>query len=274
MAKCCALGDHADTSAERVSQYVFIAVMLLMFTASTTLTSIWCASMSRMGGMPMPGGWTMSMAWMAMPGQTWTVTAASFLCMWVVMMVAMMLPSLLPMLWRYRRFVRSTGVTRIDRLTTLVGLGYFCVWTLFGILVFVAGAALATLTMQLPTLARAAPLLMGGVLLIAGALQFTAWKAHYLGCCRAARVPNGKSANSYSAWRHGLRLGLDCNYCCANLMLILLVIGVMDLRAMFVVTAAISVERLLPGGVYIARASGVIAAGAGLFLMLLEFHTE
>jgi hypothetical protein len=42
--------------------------------------------------MPMPGGWTMSMAWMRMPGQTWPGAAASFLGMWVVMMVAMMLP--------------------------------------------------------------------------------------------------------------------------------------------------------------------------------------
>ena len=58
--------------------------------------------MSAMGGMTMPGGWTMSMMWMRMPGLTWPGTAASFLGMWVVMMVAMMLPSLAPMLWRYR----------------------------------------------------------------------------------------------------------------------------------------------------------------------------
>jgi len=32
----------------------------------------------------MPGGWTMSMAWVRMPGQSWPVAAASFLGMWVV----------------------------------------------------------------------------------------------------------------------------------------------------------------------------------------------
>ena len=41
--------------------------------------------------MPMPGGWTMSMTWMRVPGQTWA-GAASFLAMWIAMMVAMMLP--------------------------------------------------------------------------------------------------------------------------------------------------------------------------------------
>ena len=55
-----------------------------------------------MGDMPMPGGWAMSMMWMRMPGQTWPGAAASFLGTWTAMMVAMMLPSLVPMLWRYR----------------------------------------------------------------------------------------------------------------------------------------------------------------------------
>jgi hypothetical protein len=73
----------------------------LLFAANAAVTS-WCASMSAMCEMPMPGGWTMSMAWMRMPGQTWTGVAASFLGMWVVMMVAMMLPSFVPMLLRHR----------------------------------------------------------------------------------------------------------------------------------------------------------------------------
>jgi predicted metal-binding membrane protein len=126
--------------------------------------------MSAMGEMPMPGGWTMSMAWMRMPRQTWPGAAASFLGMWVVMMVAMMMPSLLP-------------------------------------------------------------------------------------------------ADAGMAWRHGLRLGLHCSHCCAGLMAILLVIGVMDLRAMAVVAAAISVERLAPAGERVARAIGAVVVGAGLFLI-------
>jgi predicted metal-binding membrane protein len=95
-----------------VSERAFIGVSALLFAASATMTIVWCASMSAMGGMPMPGGWTMSMAWMRMPGQTWPGAAVSFLGMWVVMMVAMMLPSLVPMLRRYRQAVGRTGETR------------------------------------------------------------------------------------------------------------------------------------------------------------------
>jgi predicted metal-binding membrane protein len=56
--------------------------------------------------------------------------------MWVVMMVAMMLPSLVPMLWRYRQAVGSTGEARLARLTAFVGVGYFSVWTVFGMAAF------------------------------------------------------------------------------------------------------------------------------------------
>src|SRR5207244_2176109 len=142
---------------ERLSDVVgraFFGVSALLFAASAAVTIVWCASMSEMGGMPMPGGWTMSMAWMRMPGQTWPGAAASFLGMWIVMMMAMMLPSLVPMLWRFRQAVGRTGETRLARLTVLVGIGYFFVWTVFGMTVFPLGVALATVEMQRPALAR------------------------------------------------------------------------------------------------------------------------
>ena len=82
----------------RTSQQAFFGVSALLFAASAAVTIVWCASMSAMDGMTMPGGWTMSMAWMRMPGQTWLGAVASFLGMWVVMMVAMMLPTLVPIL--------------------------------------------------------------------------------------------------------------------------------------------------------------------------------
>lgn len=250
------------------SQRAFLGVSALLFTASSAATVAWCASMSGMGEMPMPGGWTMSMAWMRMPGQTWPGAAASFLGMWTVMMVAMMLPSLVPMLGRYRQAVGRTGETRLGRLTALAGVGYFSVWTALGMITFPPGVLLAAATMRQPALSRAVPLAAGAVVLIAGALQFTPWKARHLACCR--RSPGrGRtlSADAGTALRHGLRLGLHCAHCCAGPMAILLVLGVMDLRAMAVVTAAITAERLAPAGEHVARALGAVAVVAGLFLI-------
>jgi predicted metal-binding membrane protein len=259
---------EARMVSERTSRLVFFGVSALLFAASVAVTIVWSASMSAMGAMPMPGGCTMSMAWMRMPGQTWAGAAASFLVMWTVMMVAMMLPSLMPMLWRYRQAVGRTDSTRLGWLTALVGAGYFFVWTVFGMAAFPLGAALAAIEMQLPALARAVPIAVGVVVLIAGALQFTAWKAHHLACCRAAPERGHLlPADAGTAWRHGLRLGLYCCYCCAGLMAILLVIGVMDLRAMAVVAAAIAVERLAPAGERVARAIGAVVVVAGLLLI-------
>jgi predicted metal-binding membrane protein len=251
-----------------VSERAFFGVSALLIAASAAVTIVWCAPMSAMGGMPMPGGWTMSMAWMPRCGRTWPGAAASFLGMWVVMMVPMMLPSLAPTLWRYRQAVGATGETRLGRLTALVGVGYFLVWTVLGMAAFPLGVALAAVEMQQPALARAVPIAVGVVVLIAGSVQLTAWKARRLACCRAApgRGP-ALPADAGTAWRHGLHLGLHCSCCCANLMAILLVIGVMDLRAMTVVTAAITVERLAPAGARVAQATGAVAVGAGLLLI-------
>src|SRR5260370_14403996 len=77
-----------------------------------------------------------------------------------------------------------TGEARLARLTAVVGVGYFFVWTVFGMAAFPLGAALAAVEMQQPALARAVPIVVGVVVLIAGSLQLTAWKARHLACCR------------------------------------------------------------------------------------------
>ncbi len=189
------------------------------------------------------------MSAMPMSGQTWLGAAAAFLAVWVVMMVAMMLPSLVPVLWRYRQ-------AGLGRLTALVGVGYFVVWTVFGLAVY-------PLVVALPS---TAPIAVGAIVLLAGSLQFTAWKDRHLTCCREAGR-DGVPADAGTAWRHGLRLGLHCSKCCVGLMAILLVIGVMNVLAMAVVAATITVERLAPAGERIARATGAVALGAGLFLI-------
>jgi len=218
------------------------------------------------------------MMWMPMPGQSWLGTASSFLGMWLVMMVAMMLPSLTPMLWRYRASVRASDGIRLAGLTAVVTAGYFCVWTLLGLIVFLAGAGFAAVEMQSTALAQIAPVLTGLVVVGGGALQLTRWKAQRLACCREVPACSCRSAlNSTSphgyavAWRYGVRIGLQCSYCCAGFTAILLAVGLMDLRAMVVVTVAISLERLAPVGERVARATGVALMAAGLGMTLSAF---
>jgi predicted metal-binding membrane protein len=228
----------------------FLAVCATTFVASAGATVAWCRSMAAMGGMPMPGGWEMSMAWMRMPGQTWPGAAAAFVGMWALMMAAMMLPSLVPSLLRYRRSLAGP--------TALVGLGYLAVWTVFGIAVYPIGVGLAEAAMAWDAVSRLVPAATALVVVLAGAVQLTGWKAGRLACCRAPHPP----AN---AWRHGVRLGLDCVVCCAGPTAVLLALGVMDVGVMAIVTLAISIERL--AGLHAARVSGVAAIAFGLFLV-------
>jgi predicted metal-binding membrane protein len=251
---------------ERTSGQTFFGVSALLFTISTVVTIIWSASMSTMGGMLMPGGWSMSMTWM--PGKDWSGAALSFLGMWVVMMISMMMPSLVPMLVRYRQAIGTKSQGLLGWLSILVGTGYFLVWTVFGMAIFPLGVALAKAEMQQPKISRVAPVVVGMVVLIAGLLQFTGWKAKQLTSCRRAGCSRLMQAGAGEAVLHGLRFGFHCIQCCFGLIIILLVIGVMDLRMMAVVAIAITAERLAPAGIRIAKIIGALATGAGLLLIV------
>jgi len=259
--------DSTRTDAGRVSRQVLLGISLLLLVASAAVTVRWCASMSAMGELPMPGGWSLSMAWMRMCGQGWPDVVVAFLGMWMVMMMAMMLPSLLPVLWRYHQAIERAGAGRPGQLAVLAGEGYFLVWAVLGMVVFVLGAALAAVEMRLPMFARLIPVASGMVVLGAGALQCTAWKARHLACCREMPGPDPSwPCGSRTAWRLGLRAGLHCGASCVGLTAILLVSGVMELRAMVAMTAAIVAERLAPARLRVERVVGAIAMVAGLLL--------
>jgi predicted metal-binding membrane protein len=117
-------------------------------------------------------------------------------------------------------------------------------------------------------LSAATPVVAGLVVLIAGAVQFTAWKAHHLACCRATPAcAHGGAGNLVNAWRHGLRLGWHCTACCAGPTASLLAIGLMNRYAMAAVTVAITAERLAPRDARIVQAIGGAAIGTGLFVV-------
>ena len=205
--------------------------------------------------MPMPGGWTMSMAWMRMPGQTWPGAAAGFLAMWAVMMVAMMLPSLMPVLLRHRRPVRVAG-------------GYYAVWISAGAAIYPLGIAVAACEMRWPAVARLVPLATGFAIAAAGIVQLTRWKTRALERCRdPACCAIGRRPGPRQAWRDGRSLGLHCTTCCAAPIAVLLVTGVMDLVAMVVIAVAITAERLAPWPRVVSRAFGVCALAVGAVLV-------
>jgi predicted metal-binding membrane protein len=243
----------------------FIGTAVLFFTLSVLITTLCCAPMASMAARPMPGGWSLSMTWTRMPGQSWAAAGAIFVANWSVMMVAMMLPSLVPMLLRYRRSLAMRG-SQCERLTAVVAAGYFLVWTLLGALVFALGTSLSFAALQMPQLARAVPAATALLVLAAGALQFTAWKARALECCK--RAPLCTERLAACALKSGLQLGVRCGACCAAPTAVLLALGVMDLHVMAGITTLISAERLAADGARVARFGGAVLIGVGVWLLV------
>lgn len=235
----------------------------LLFLVSALGTVAWCFSMSR--GMSMPGGWTMSMAWMPMAGQSWAVAAGAFLGMWGLMMVAMMLPSLVPALASYRRSLAADGRWWP---TFLMGAGYFSVWVGLGAGIFPFGVGLSLAAMRWERVASTVPVATGGLLMLAGWIQLSAWKRRLLGRCRRSSACSWGPPDARSAWKQGVHLGVVCVLCCAGFTLTLLVLGVMDVRVMALVAAAITLERLAPWPGPVARASGGVVLGLGLLVLV------
>jgi predicted metal-binding membrane protein len=216
------------------------------------------------------------MMWTRMPGQSWASAAAGFLAMWIMMMVIMMLPSLIPMLRGYRRAVRTTApatatttaTARLGLLTMIVSAGYFLVWLLPGTVAFPVGAVIAEIAARGSALTRVLPLLSAAVVLLAGAYQFTGWKTRSLLCCRNAMGRNLFVAGGTGpAWQHGVSLGTHCVLSCGNLMAAALATGLTDLRAMLVIAAIITAERVAPAGIPVARVCGVLVMAGGAFLI-------
>lgn len=238
------------------------------FVVSVAATIYFCLSMS--GGMEMPGGWTMSMIWMRMPGDTWLESGAMFLVMWLAMMVAMMLPSALPMFVRFHTSMSTQGAGGVGVRTLLVAAGYFAVWLAVGSVIYIAGVLWAAAAMQSQGLSRATPALAGVVIILAGVLQFSRWKWAGLGHCRdpiacGATQEEGEQTNG---WLHGLRQGMNCAVCCAGPMLVLLVVGAMNPLAMVGVAAVIALEKLVSQPQPVVYGAGGIALLAGAAMVV------
>jgi len=231
----------------------FVALSALAFAGSVAATIYFCRSMG--GGMEMPGGWTMTMMWMRMNGQTWFGSAAGFLLMWLAMMAAMMLPSALPTFLKTKRAPASLSVMAV---------GYFAVWLAAGAGIYALGVAFAAAAMRWDSFSRAVPVLSGVSLIIAGAVQFTRWKLTSLLRCRSPFGCETSCPEREADFRLGCKQGATCCLCCAAPMTILIVLGMLNPFVIIFVAAAIAAEKLLPRPAVVARLVGLAAIVAGV----------
>jgi len=242
------------------SRHAFLAVCALAFAASVSATVYFCRSMCC--EMEMPGGWTMSMMWMRMRGQTWFASVLTFLLMWLAMMVAMMLPSALPTFLKTGRHWASL---------CCMASGYFAVWLAAGVGIYAFGVAFAAVAARSESFSRAVPLLLSALLIAAGSIQFTRLKMTHLLRCR---LPFGCAISCpqhETSFRLGCKQGAACCVCCAAPMTIQLALGIMNPLVMIIVAMVIAAEKLFPRPAIVARLVGIsaIIAGVTFFCVVL-----
>ena len=173
---------------------------------------------------------------------------AVFLLAWQVMIVAMMLPSSLPLMSLFFQAVSSQPHAAKAKAAFLTGYG--AVWSAFGALAFGGDIVLHRVVERWPWLDRRPWLLGGLVLMLAGAFQFSELKHQ---CLKACRHPGVYLVRHYGrgtgkAFRIGTGHGLFCLGCCWALMLVSFAVGVANLAWMAVLTAVMVFEKTGRGG--------------------------
>jgi predicted metal-binding membrane protein len=192
--------------------------------------------------------------------------------MWSIMMAAMMLPSATPMVRMFARSAAGQSGQSVSLLTSAFVGGYLAVWTLFSAVITLAQWGLLEARLVTPMMQSASAWLSGGVLLAAGLFQFSDFKN---ACLNKCRTPMGFLMTEWrpgvrGAFVMGLRHGAYCTGCCAPMMLLLFVLGVMNLVWILVLTLIVLAEKLLPAEhVWPSRVLGAGLIAWGGYVLLI-----
>ena len=201
------------------------------------------------------------------PGSAPLLGATLFTVGWLLMIVAMMLPSSVPLVVLFAALVRRRQ--RAYRLVALLLLGYLIIWTGFGLAAWIADRAVHAAADALPWLGAHPQLIMAATLLAAGLWQFSPLRDRCLDECRS---PLGFVMNRWrgvSERREALMLGMAhgafCVGCCWSLMLVMFGVGVGSLALMLVLGGLTAIEKNLPSGRRLTHPVGVALVLAAVY---------
>jgi predicted metal-binding membrane protein len=218
--------------------------------------------------MDMGGGQMMAM----MPEWTPAYGLVVFL-MWAVMMVAMMLPSAAPvtlLVSSIARKRREAGAASGLSTAPFV-FGYLAVWFAFAAAATVLQWQLDAAELLSETMALGSKLVAGGVLVIAGIYQWTPLKHACLRHCRSPLefILHHWRDGAPGAFVSGVRHGAFCLGCCWMLMALLFVGGIMNLAWIAGIALIVLLEKTLPWGGWMERATGVVLIAWGTLALAM-----
>jgi predicted metal-binding membrane protein len=192
--------------------------------------------------------------------------AGLYVAAWMLMTVAMMLPTTLPLIEIFRRLTSQ----RLDRiqLLLLIITGYLSVWLAFGVSAHLFDLGLHGIFHRSSWLQATIWVLGAGPLLAAGAFQFSRLKYRCLDKCRAPLsfvVQHWRGRDSRAqAFVLGAHHGIFCVGCCWALMLLMFAVGSGNVGWMLALGTVMAIEKNMSWGRKLSRPLGtaLIAWGA------------
>jgi predicted metal-binding membrane protein len=197
-------------------------------------------------------------------GLAWPWQLAAFAAVWMVMIGAMMLPTTVPLLELF--WVVSARQPRPALVRTTMLTPYLAWWLGFAGLALAGDVMVHELVEAWGWLADRSGLVLGGVLVLAGAFQFSDLKK---ACLTACRSPVNMLWEHYgrgvrAAWALGTRHALTCLGCCWALMLVMFATGIGSLAWMLLLTAVMVAEKTTAWGARLVTPVGVGFIVSGL----------
>ena len=197
------------------------------------------------------------------------VDLALVFLMWAVMMVAMMLPTALPMVSAFASCSRPSAEQPRAWSVVAFVIGYVLVWAGFSLLVTLLQWGLLEARWISPMMEVRGPGFGGTLLLAAGIFQFTPLKHACLSACRSPLsflMTEWRPGNA-GALIMGLRHGVLCTACCWLLMALLFVLGVMNVVWIAALTVFVLIEKTWSGARWLTPAGGALLIAWGAILV-------
>ena len=195
------------------------------------------------------------------------VEAVLFSLGWVLMIVAMMLPSSIPLVVTFGALVRRRRQAGL--LVVMLLLGYLVTWTAFGLGAWIMDRGIHAAVDALPWLAAHPQLIIGTTLLVAGLWQFSPIRDRCLDQCRS---PLGFVMNRWrgaserrEAFAMGVAHGVFCVGCCWSIMLVMFGVGLGSATAMLVLGGLTAIEKNLPWGRRLTHPVGIVLVLAAVY---------
>lgn len=191
--------------------------------------------------------------------------------MWAVMMTGMMAPSAAPMILLFATVNRRRREQARPYVPTAVFLsGYLLVWSGFAAAATIGNWALHVNSLLDAMMGGSTSVYLGGSLLIlAGVFQWSRLKYVCLTHCRSplSFLMSDWREGTRGALRMGLQHGVYCLGCCWILMGLLFVLGVMNLLWIAALAGFVLLEKVVPQGQKVSRATGLALAAWGVLMV-------